>query len=86
MSQIGGRPTGTTATTGFDVSQAGGRPMGTTAVARFKVSSGRAACITVATESKVGRSPGRPKGMIEATRRVAYWLRWWPPLWCSRSE
>ena len=34
----GGRPTGTTAVAGFNVSMSGGRPTGTTAVAGFKVS------------------------------------------------
>ena len=38
MSMFGGRPFGTTAAAGFDVSKSGGRPTGTTGAAGFNVS------------------------------------------------
>ena len=57
-----GRPTGTTATAGFNVS--GGRPTGTTAVAGFNVSmsGGRPTGTTAVAGFKVSMSGGRPTG------------------------
>ena len=76
VSMSGGRPTGTTAAAGFNVSDSRttgttttvgfnvsqGRPTGITAAAGFNVSGVRPVGTTVATGSKVGRSPGQPKG------------------------
>ena len=55
-----GRPAGTTAAAGFDVSE--GRPTGATAAAGFDVSEGRAAGTTAAAGFDVSTSGGRPKG------------------------
>ena len=61
-----GRPTGTTATAGFNVSLSGGRPMGTTAAAGFDVSmsGGRPIGTTAAAGFHV--SGGRPTGTTAA--------------------
>ena len=55
-----GRPTGTTATAGFNVSLSGGRPMGTSAAAGFDVSGGRPMGTSAAAGFDV--SGGRPRG------------------------
>ena len=55
-----GRPTGTTATAGFNVSLSGGRPMGTSAAAGFDVSGGRPTGTTAAAGFGVSMSGGRP--------------------------
>ena len=59
-----GRPTGTTAAAGFDVSRSGGRPTGTTTAAGSNVSAGRPTGTTAATGSNV--SAGRPTGTTAA--------------------
>ena len=56
----GGRPTGTTAAAGFDVS--GGRPTGTTAAEGFNCSSGRPVGTTVARGYAAGVGGGRLSG------------------------
>ena len=77
-----GRPTGTTATAGFNVSVfggrptgtksavgfnvSGGRPMGTTASAGFSVSGGRPTGTTAAAGFSVSMSRGRPIGTTAA--------------------
>ena len=55
-----GRPTGTTAAAGFNVSMSGGRPTGTTAAAGFNVSDSRPTGTTTAVGFNV--SEGRPTG------------------------
>ena len=56
-----GRPTGTTAAKGFDVSMSGGRPTGTTTAAGFNESGGTPIGTIGARGPKIGLSPGRPK-------------------------
>ena len=60
----GGRPIGTTAVAGFNVSMSGGRPTGTTAAVGFDVSGGRPTGTTAA--AGFGVSGGRPTGTTAA--------------------
>ena len=57
-----GRPTGTTAAAGFNVSLSRGRPAGTNAAAGFDVSGGRPTGTTAAAGFNVSMSGGRPTG------------------------
>ena len=63
-----GRPPGTTATAGFNVSMLGGRPFGTTAAAGFDVckSGGRPTGTTAAAGFDVSKAGGRPTGTTAA--------------------